>query len=104
MIGLSVILFVIIAFIAFIMLRLYRTSETRTMDHRKVLKPMPPLISASLKVILLVDKNGFIQEYNGALEKIFGFSAREAIGAKLSELIFLEKHQKAHEMCMKRIL
>lgn len=86
------------------MLRLYRISETRTMDHRKVLKPMPPLISASLKVILVVGKNGFIQESNGALEKIFGFSAREAIGAKLSELIFLGKHQKAHEMCMKRIL
>ena len=97
-------MFVIIAFITFIMLRLYRISKTRAMDHQKVLKRMPTLISASLKVILLVDKNGFIQEYNGALEKIFGFSAREAIGAKLSELIFLEKHQKAHEMCMKRIL
>ncbi|MBL6778355.1 MAG: hypothetical protein ISQ25_02660 [Rhodobacteraceae bacterium] len=53
-------MFVIIAFIAFIMLRLYRTIETRAMDHRKVLKPMPTLISASLKVILVVDKNGFI--------------------------------------------
>lgn len=50
-------------------------------------KRMLATIAASLDAILVSDQRGVIIEYNGAAEKVFGYSREEALGRELAELI-----------------
>ncbi|NKN33577.1 PAS domain S-box protein [Marichromatium bheemlicum] len=61
-------------------------------------------LAASLDAIVTVDADGRIIEFNGHAEHIFGYAAREAIGASMSELLIPPAYRAAHEQGMERYL
>ncbi len=60
-------------------------------------KRMLATISASLDAILVSDSRGVIIEYNGAAEKVFGYSREEAVGRPMTELIIPHDQVRAAE-------
>lgn len=54
------------------------------------------LLSRSLDAVVGMDTSGKVTAWNAAAEDIFGWSAREAIGASLGELIVPIQHRKSH--------
>lgn len=60
------------------------------------------VISTSFDAILGADIDGRLIEYNGAAEKIFGYSRAEAIGGDMADLIIPDHLKKAHAMGMQR--
>src|SRR5581483_8152865 len=45
------------------------------------------ILNASLDAIVSLDQKGFVREWNGAAERIFGYSREEALGSRLDTLI-----------------
>ena len=45
------------------------------------------ILNAALDAIISIDHEGFIQEWNAAAEKIFGYSRKEALGRAVDDLI-----------------
>jgi len=62
------------------------------------------MIESSAEAVVTVDHRGMIEEWNGAAERIFGWSAAEAIGQRLSEVIIPHRYREAHEAGMRRFM
>lgn len=60
------------------------------------------VISTSFDAILGADIDGRLIEYNGAAERIFGYSRAEAIGGDMADLIIPDHLKKAHAIGMQR--
>ncbi|MCU0902298.1 MAG: ATP-binding protein [Tabrizicola sp.] len=60
------------------------------------------VISTSFDAILGADIDGRLIEYNGAAERIFGYSRAEAIGGDMADLIIPDHLKKAHAAGMQR--
>lgn len=60
------------------------------------------VIGTSLDAVIVVDQKGVVTEFNGAAEKIFGYSHHEAMGRKIGELIIPDHLIAAHEAGMRR--
>jgi PAS domain S-box-containing protein len=71
-----------------------RESEERT---RK-------MIEAALDAVVSIDADGRITGWNGQAERIFGYSAEEALGRHLTETIIPVQYAAAHENGLKRFL
>jgi len=56
----------------------------------------------SLDAIIVADTEGNILEFNSAAEDVFQFTAEEAVGQEMSELIVPEQYRKSHRAGMKR--
>jgi len=56
----------------------------------------------SLDAIVVADTDGRILEFNSAAEEVFQFTAEEAIGQEMSDLIVPDQHRAAHRAGMKR--
>ena len=54
------------------------------------------LLDSSLDCIIAIDHDGIIVEYNHAAEVTFGYSAMEAIGQHLDQLIIPERYRNLH--------
>ncbi len=50
----------------------------------------------------VMDRDGRIVEWDAGAEAIYGFTAAEAVGRKMSELIIPQHNRAAHEAGMKR--
>ncbi len=53
-------------------------------------------IRSALDAIITIDDRGFVVEWNPAAERIFGYSASEAVGTELAELIIPDRLIGAH--------
>ncbi len=62
------------------------------------------IIENSLDAIVSMNEEGVITAWNTQAEKIFGWSAQEAIGSKLTENIIPERFREAHDKGLKRFL
>lgn len=85
-----------------ILLGMFRRSiraERAVGDARNRLQEV---ISTSFDAILAADIEGKLIEYNGAAERIFGYSRDEAIGGDMAELIIPDHLKKAHALGMQR--
>ena len=65
---------------------------------------MQAIISTSFEAVLAIDEQGKIVEFNGAAQRIFGYSPQEAIGRNLTETIVPERFVAAHKEGMQRYL
>ncbi|MEX0746026.1 MAG: PAS domain S-box protein [Phycisphaeraceae bacterium] len=74
--------------------RAVRRSEAR---HRAILQ-------SALDSIITMDDRGRIVEFNPAAERTFGYSAQDAIGRPLTEMIIPERLREAHEKGLARFL
>jgi PAS domain S-box-containing protein len=54
------------------------------------------IIETALDAFVQMDESGYIVDWNGQAEKIFGWSRSDAIGKRLAELIVPERHRDAH--------
>ena len=62
------------------------------------------VISTSLDAILVADEQDRVLEFNGAAEKIFGFTRDEVLGAPMGDLIAPDEHWAAHVAGVKHYL
>ncbi|MCP5468488.1 MAG: ammonium transporter [Deltaproteobacteria bacterium] len=62
------------------------------------------IIQNSLDAIVSMNESGTITAWNSQAEKIFGWTAQEAIGAKLTENIIPERFREAHNKGLERFL
>jgi len=58
------------------------------------------MLLSALDAIITIDSNGLIEEFNGAAEKIFGYSMQEVIGKPMDTLIIPEQFRDAHRQGM----
>ena len=65
------------------------TAEALTLDRRS-------LLDAALDAIISIDAAGRVLEFNPSAERTFGWSAQEAIGRPVEELIIPERLRAAH--------
>jgi PAS domain S-box-containing protein len=62
------------------------------------------IIVSSIDAIIVIDEEGITREFNPAAEAIFGYSALEAIGRPVGDLIVPIKMRNAHHQGMKTYL
>jgi len=62
------------------------------------------ILDAALDCIVTISDDGRIVEWNGASERVFGYSRDQAVGRDLAELIIPPRHVEAHRAGMKRYL
>ncbi len=62
------------------------------------------LLDSSIDCIIAIDHDGIIVEYNHAAEVTFAYSAAEAIGQRLDELIIPERYRHRHRAALARYL
>lgn len=66
-------------------------------------KRMNVVTSTALDAVVVCDVNGLILDFNEAAVQIFGYTAEQAIGADLAQLIVPEGYRDAHETGMQRL-
>ncbi|MFQ5570792.1 MAG: PAS domain S-box protein, partial [Rhodothermales bacterium] len=64
---------------------------------------MRAILDAAINAIITMDDQGRIESFNRAAEVMFGYDAREVVGASLTQLM-PEEYRKAHEQGMNRYL
>ena len=74
-------------------------SEKKAAESRNQLQEV---ISTAIDGVLTIDSEGRVIDYNGAAEKIFGYTRAEAIGESMSDLIVPDHLKLAHEKGMVR--
>jgi two-component system sensor kinase FixL len=62
------------------------------------------VLATSLDAVIIVDDTGLITAWNGNAEKIFGHSARDAVGKPIAELIIPQDQRAGHNAGMFRFL
>jgi PAS domain S-box-containing protein len=66
-------------------------------------KRMNVVTSTALDAVVVCDVNGRILDFNEAAVQIFGYTAEQAIGADLAQLIVPEEYRDGHEAGMQRM-
>lgn len=62
------------------------------------------IIESALSAIIIMDAYGLITDWNYRAEKMFGWSAAEAIGSRLADLIVPPRLRKAHQQGLQQFL
>ena len=62
------------------------------------------MVDSALDAMIVIDANSKVLEWNQHAEIIFGWSAKEAVGKNLSEMIIPSQHREAHQKGMERYL
>lgn len=98
----TIVLIGVLLLLSFYMMRLYNRSENAAKEQRSMVKQLETFMSTSLDAIVVANQQGQVLHYNGAAEKIFGYTEVEAIGRTIEELMVPEKHVVAHRNGMRR--
>ncbi|MBE1281864.1 MAG: PAS domain S-box protein [Rhodobacteraceae bacterium] len=97
------VLLILIVMLALLM-RHFRRERAHAREQSIVRSRLAAVVSTSLDGVLVVDRQGRIMDYNGAAERIFGYSRAEAIGAEMENMIVPDHFREAHRNGMKRYL
>jgi PAS domain S-box-containing protein len=62
------------------------------------------ILDAALDCIVTISDDDKVVEWNGACERVFGYSRQEAVGRELTDLIIPEAYHEAHRRGMQRYL
>jgi PAS domain S-box-containing protein len=81
--------------------RLNQSLEERIAERTERMRMM---IESSAEAVITINSQGFIEEWNGAAERVFGWIRSDAVGQRLSELIIPHRYRVAHESGMQRFL
>ena len=82
---------------AVIFLRTYIRSEIRAQDGQRAAPQSETILSTTLDAVVVADERELIRKYNASAERIFGYSAEEALGQDISDLIIPEQYMRAHK-------
>ena len=62
------------------------------------------LLDTALDAVIVMNEEGLVVGWNGKAEHGFGWTAEEALGSRLSQLIIPERYREAHEAGLARFL
>lgn len=79
----------------------YRAAEEQVRENHRRLKT---LIETALDAVVIADENDRITVWSSRAEKMFGWTAEEAIGLALSETIIPARYRTAHQEGMRRFV
>ena len=85
-------------------LRNHLQSEKRAQDGQRAALQSETILSTTLDAVVVADERGLIRKYNASAERIFGYSAEEALGQDISDPIIPEQYRRAHKAGMNRFL
>lgn len=97
-------LIVTLVTLVMVLLLLVRIAWVTSKDYALVANRLASIVATSLDAILVVDREGFILNFNGAAERIFGYSQAEAIGQSMAELVVPKQLRDRHHVGMRRYL
>lgn len=100
---LSALLLAVLILLLALVLWLNRQAERNTREIRRVSSRLAATVDTSLDAIIVTGRDGRVLDYNGAAATIFGYTAPEAIGALLSDLIVPPAQRQAHPNWMEQI-
>ena len=87
---------------AVMFLRNHLQSENRAQDGQRAALQSETILSTTLDAVVVADERGLIRKYNASAERIFGYSAEEALGQDISDLIIPEQYRRARKAGMNR--
>ncbi len=99
---LTLALVVILLLFVFILLWMIQRSAKAERAVASARNRLQKVIATSIDGILAVNQHGQIVDYNGAAERIFGYTRDEAIGQNMADLIIPNNLRKAHDAGMER--
>ena len=99
-------LFLILALTALLLwlIHLFRLNTRREELLKRSSQQTEAIVSTSLDAIIVASRSGEVIEFNGAAEKIFGYSRADAIGQPMHELIIPSDLRTHHLEAMRRYL
>lgn len=65
---------------------------------------LAPILETVLDAVVVISPEGGVTGWNAVAEEVFGWSAAEAIGRQLSDLIIPVEHRQAHEEGITRVV
>nr|WP_245216521.1 PAS domain-containing hybrid sensor histidine kinase/response regulator [Sagittula salina] len=83
-------------------LRLARQREREARLNHETRERLETIVSTSLDAVVVIDQTDRVIEWNGAAERVFGYTNREAVGAEMSSLIVPEHFRPMHRQAMQR--
>lgn len=86
----------------FVLLGMIRRSVQTERDIAATRNRLQQVISTSIDGILAVGQDGRIIDYNGAAERIFGYTQHEALGQDMADMIIPDHLRGAHNAGMER--
>ncbi len=100
--GVTVLLLALL-FLALYLNRLNSLNVLRRSEAVEASKRMNIVTGTALDAVVVSDAKGLVLDFNAAAEQIFGYTARDAIGQSMSDLIVPDHHRAAHEAGMERM-
>lgn len=100
--GVSVLLLALLL-LALYLNRLNNLNIRRRSEAIEASKRMNIVTGTALDGVVVIDAQGIVLNFNAAAEQIFGYSAADAIGQTIAELIVPDHHRAAHEAGMDRM-
>jgi PAS domain S-box-containing protein len=81
-----------------------RTRQEAEADARNAWARNDAILDVALDCVILMDESGHIVQFNPAAERTFGYTAAEAVGTELAELIVPADERGAHRAGLARYL
>ena len=83
---------------------LQRRLKSRASETLRIADNLQRVIETSQDAVVIADTEGRILEYSKSAEEIFGYTAAEALGAKMETLFIPDRFKEAHRKGMQRYL
>lgn len=92
----------ILSILIIAVLRLARQREREARLHSETRERIETILSTALDAVVVIDRTDRIIEWNGAAERVFGFTHAEAVGADMASLIVPDHFRAMHRQAMLR--
>jgi PAS domain S-box-containing protein len=73
-------------------------------SHSLLVEALRPVLDTTLDAVVVIGRAGTVLAWNGVAERTFGWTAEEAIGRSMAELIVPGRYREAHSKGMERYL
>ncbi|MGH8728298.1 MAG: sensor domain-containing diguanylate cyclase [Burkholderiales bacterium] len=100
----ALLLFLVVNSQAILLFRARRLAQEMTAASHESERQTRAIIATASDAFVAIDEKGVIREWNVKAEKVFGWSATEAIGSLLAERIIPATQREAHRLGLARFL
>ncbi|MFD0979520.1 PAS domain-containing hybrid sensor histidine kinase/response regulator [Tropicimonas aquimaris] len=97
-------LVLLLVLLSFGLWRMNRSAVQSGREQRLLAARLRAIIGTSLDAVIESDGKGVVKQFNGAAERVFGYTEKEAIGQSLVDLIVPDHYAAAHTAGMKRFM
>ena len=88
--------------VVILLLVFFWQASQRAIEQSQMRTRLAAMVSTSLDAVIAVNSCGVVIDFNGAAERIFGYTRDEAIGRKMEDLIVPDHLKSAHQAGMER--